>query len=1613
MKGKKQQIRINQCIVLAIALFCYLVPGVVNAQLKAGFKASVTAGCSPLVVKFNDNSTGGPTSWFWDLGKNTSTDQNPSAIYIDPGTYSIKLIIKNSTGADSIIKTDYITVYEKPLIFFDANITRGCAPLDVVFTDTSLAQSGDIAQRIWDFGDGTSSGEQAPSHTYNIADTFNVALTVTNSFGCSQTLVKPTYIEVANQPVADFSYQYTSICTLPSTFKFKNLTSADPAFTYQWYFGDGGSSTQANPKYDYSTAGKYDIQLIATNTTGCVDTITKSIAIGTQSANIIMPAFGCVNKAIVMQDSSQPEALSGAWDFGDGFTGAGLTVTHNYTAPGNYTVTYTASFGDCSGEIKKIITIKDAPVAAFSSPDKLTSCTAPFQVSFVNESSGADSYLWDFGDGAISTDQNPTHTYLVTGVFTVKLLAFNNAGACADTYIIKNMVNINPPNIEGFVGLPISTCVPATINFDAVITTPEPVTGHQWFFGNGVTSTEANPVYTYDTAGEYSVKLIITTASGCSDTFELEKAVIATEKPTARFTAFPTNTCAYKEVQFADGSSNDVIFWDWNFGDGGTSIEQNPLHHYLDTGYFRVQLIVANKGCKDSLIIPDFIYIKPPVARYITNFNCNKRFVRTFKDFSVAPQTWHWDFGDSTTSVLQNPSHTYANQGVYNVQLIVTNGGCSDTLVTPVTIIDANPGAEITALHSNFCKYDSIQLTATNYDPAFIKSFKWNFGDGSIADFSPFNSVAYHVYKQSGTYAPFLVTNDLNGCNDTAKIPNTIVNIYGPTALFTNDQGNCIDSLIKFKDQSKPDITNAITTWIWNYGDGITDTLTQPPFEHNYFQSGLFTPILKVIDANGCYDSLIKPDAVIITKPIANFSLQDSIRCAIAPAEFVDSSNGLSLNYLWDFGDGLTSGASNPKHLYAMEGEYDVSLTITDRFGCKDSITKTGIISVSNPVAQFSVSDSAANCPPLPVQTTNLSTSITSSFWDFGDGNSSNLENPFRIYNEPGIYTMQLIVHGYGPCYDTATKVISLKGPAGSFTHTQQSNCFPVTVNFKANTKNTIAYTWDFGDGALTSTTADSVSYDYKSPGVYIPRLIIEDIGGCQVALESIDTIKILGVNPAFEYFNSVGCDSSAVVFADSSKIASVDQVISRVWDFGDGNQSTAATPLHYYTNVGTYTSTLTFLTQKGCSGTASQDITILINQAPLVNAQIPDTLCLNATGNFTAQEVANIPEAVSWLWNFGNNSTDANPTTTYAFTTAGLYNVSIQATATTGCADTITKQLRVLPAPPVFAGSDTTVCKFVPAILHPSGAIDYVWNADAFLNCSNCANPQALPDSTRIFIVTGTDQFGCTASDSVQINIVQPVYINLAASGDTLCQGNSVQLNASGASFYSWQPVTGLNSASIANPIASPSGSIVYTVIGSSDINNCFTDTATVNILVAPNPVFSIKDTMVTINVGSSYTILTDNSADINQWSWLPPAGLSCSNCPQPVAQPKASISYQVEVANQFGCKATGNIRFEVICNNTNIFIPNTFSPNADGVNDYFYPRGKGLYTLKSIRIFNRWGGVVFAGNNILPESEKDGWNGKVNNMPQPSDVYVYVIEVLCDNGTVLNYKGSLTLIR
>ena len=166
-----------------------------KAQLHADFSANPLSGCSPLVVNFTDLSTGNPTQWKWDLGNGTiSFLQNPSATYFIPGQYTVKLVIQNAGGADSIVKLQYITIFAHPIVDFSGTPRSGCFPLPVQFTDLSTTATGTITQWQWDFGDGTFGNTQNPVHTYTAAGNYNVSLVVTNSHGCFRTLTKPQYI---------------------------------------------------------------------------------------------------------------------------------------------------------------------------------------------------------------------------------------------------------------------------------------------------------------------------------------------------------------------------------------------------------------------------------------------------------------------------------------------------------------------------------------------------------------------------------------------------------------------------------------------------------------------------------------------------------------------------------------------------------------------------------------------------------------------------------------------------------------------------------------------------------------------------------------------------------------------------------------------------------------------------------------------------------------------------------------------------------------------------------------------------------------------------------------------------------------------------------------------------------------------------------------------------------------------------------------------------------------------------------------------------------------------------------------------------------------------------
>jgi gliding motility-associated-like protein len=244
-----------------------------------------------------------------------------------------------------------------------------------------------------------------------------------------------------------------------------------------------------------------------------------------------------------------------------------------------------------------------------------------------------------------------------------------------------------------------------------------------------------------------------------------------------------------------------------------------------------------------------------------------------------------------------------------------------------------------------------------------------------------------------------------------------------------------------------------------------------------------------------------------------------------------------------------------------------------------------------------------------------------------------------------------------------------------------------------------------------------------------------------------------------------------------------------------------------------------------------------------------------------------------------------------------------------------------------------------------------------------------------------------------------------------SVCRGSSTQLIASGTERYSWSPASGLNNSLIAAPKASPSVSTNYRVIGTDDIG-CFSDTGYVAVKVYAVPTVNAGEDK-TINVGQSIDLIPEISADVTGVNWTPTSGVFRNNYPGITARPVQSTEYTVEVVNEGGCMARDLVTVYVLCNNANVFIPNTFSPNGDGVNEVFYPRGTGLFTIKAMRIFNRWGELVFEKGNMKPNDPSAGWDGTCKGQKLTPDVFVYLVDVICDNNTVLTYKGNVALIK
>ena len=266
----------------------------------------------------------------------------------------------------------------------------------------------------------------------------------------------------------------------------------------------------------------------------------------------------------------------------------------------------------------------------------------------------------------------------------------------------------------------------------------------------------------------------------------------------------------------------------------------------------------------------------------------------------------------------------------------------------------------------------------------------------------------------------------------------------------------------------------------------------------------------------------------------------------------------------------------------------------------------------------------------------------------------------------------------------------------------------------------------------------------------------------------------------------------------------------------------------------------------------------------------------------------------------------------------------------------------------------------------------------------------------------------GCVGTDTVTVRL-RTKTTSVASGGDSVCQGISVQLFDSGATKFTWIPSSGLNHTNIGDPLATPNVTTTYEVI--AQLGSCIPDTNYVTVVVYPLPTIHASGDQVIID-GSSAS-LTSSGTNIASIGWSPAATLSCDSCYNPVATPPGTTTYYVDVTSPNGCRGGDSVIIKVICDASQIFIPNSFTPNNDGINDVFYPRGTGISQVKSFRIYNRWGELLFEKDNFNLNDVSSAWTGSFNGAPPRPDVYVYIVDAICNNGEPLTIKGDVTIIK
>lgn len=1024
-------------------------------------------------------------------------------------------------------------------------------------------------------------------------------------------------------------------------------------------------------------------------------------------------------------------------------------------------------------------------------------------------------------------------------------------------------------------------------------------------------------------------------------------------------------------------------------------------------------VVTSTAGCKADSIQKKFYSRRKPDASFLLSAydGCGPLYItpdnRSTFDTSF---TYAWNFGNGVLSNKYQPGViTFNTNPVYTdttylVKLAVYNE-CERFEASKTVKVSSKPLARFTPSKTFGCSPMTVSFNNTSMGS--VSSYVWDFGDGSRRIMTTKDSVQ-HTYFTSTRDTVIVKLIAINSCGSDTSVFNLILSpntIKLDVAVNGLEQNGCGPHTVRFINN-----TQGAGQFLWDFGDGnIQSTIkNRDTVVHIFENPGTY--IVHVFASNNCSDTSITETIKVFSKPIPNFDVSSFVTCIGDSLTFTNKSSNAD-SYRWTLGNGATSSAVNVRYKYDLSGLYTVTLTAIKTYSvglvCTDSIKKQ-IRILDSTATDFNMSNAIGYCAPFKVDFSTSFSNASRIEWDFGDGTRAFGNAVSHLYMARGVYYPKLTIIANGGCIYFAQKKVEVKSPVGTVKIDTGYVCGSRSVRFESFPVDADSTIWDFGDGIKLTTAERIIYHSYAFPGTYNAVATFKSISGCTYIDPSVNVLRVDRMIAGFKQAAVEDCGKTTLTVTDTSNVFFGKASVR--WIFGNGKVGTGFTSQTSYDLSNAYYVEEIVTGVSGCSDTIRKPVPIFVRSQPDAEVQISGPVCTGKAVTFNAY-IQSTDSITAYTWVLSNGIRSQATSFSATFPQVGTYGLQFITATKYGCYDTVNTTFKVNPTPIVTAVPDVYICKGSSVQLGATGAEQYVWYPIEGLDCIQCQNPIAKPLINTPYTVKGSTAAGCFAYDTVVVKVIQPFKIKVSP-GDSICIGQSYLLLASGAASFQWTPSATLNRSDISNPIATPTASTVYRVVG-FDEYDCFTDTGYVTVGVGRYPA---------IDLGPDTTLFTGTLLPLNPsvlngpiktWKWSPATDLTCSNCANPVAYIRKDITYIVSGTNYFGCSGSDTIHIKAICKDVQVFIPNAFSPDGDGINDVFMVRGTGIMQVKSIRIFSRWGDVVFEKLNVVPNDPSFGWDGRVNGVVKGPDVFAYIVEVVCDNGTPYFFKGNVTLLK